>query len=818
MAGGLRAHRSAVIAGARGGGLAAGRRDAVGVEDRVDRAQPVDGALERLRVPHLDDEAVLDHRVRDDAARLDDVEPGLGERAREVLEQAVAVPRVDLQLDLEGGLVVAVPGDRDEAVGVLAQRGDVRAVLAVDRDAAAERDVAEDRVARHRAAALGEAERDVGDAFDLDAVLRGARVRAPVRAAALVEQGVGGGGLLDAGLALLEALENLVDDDLGRDLRPAERDVEVVGLLEAHLADDVREQRRAGQLLRRQAGLVEVLLQQLAAGVLGVLARLGLEPGADLVARAGGLDHREPVARRAPLALGGEHLDDVARLQLVVQRHDLAVDLGADAAVADVGVDLVGEVEWGRADGERLDLALGREDVDLVLHQLGAQRVGELLGVVDVLLPVEQALEPLELVVGGVDDPVGAARALLVAPVRGDAVLGRLVHVAGADLDLQRPPLGPDHRGVQRLVHVELRHRHHVLEAAGERLPERVDDADGAVAVLHRVDDDAHRGEVVDLVELAALAGHLRVDRVKVLGAARDLGADAERLELLVEVAARLGDVALALLALLVDEALDLLVLARVQRLEREVLELPLDRVDTEAVRERRVDLQGLLRLVDLLLLRHRLQRAHVVEAVGELDQDDPDVRGPRDHHLAVVLGLRLVARLEGDAGELGDAVDEAGDLLAERGAHLLERGAGVLDRVVEQRRAQRLRVEAHARADLRHADGMGDEVLARLAALVGVVLAGEHERLDHCRAVDGLGDLVGVLLDDREEVAEQLALERGEVARGLERDGALRPGPVDGPVRGDADARSAVLRAGQAAALSVLLARYVSPSSSRCW
>ena len=36
-------------------------------------------------------------------------------------------------------------------------------------------------------------------------------------------------------------------------------------------------------------------------------------------------------------------------LQLVVQRHDLAVDLRADAAVADVGVDLVGEVQRRRA-------------------------------------------------------------------------------------------------------------------------------------------------------------------------------------------------------------------------------------------------------------------------------------------------------------------------------------------------------------------------------------------------------------------------------------------------------------------------------------
>ena len=245
------------------------------------------------------------------------------------------------------------------------------------------------------------------------------------------------------------------------------------------------------------------------------------------------------------------------------------------------------------------------------------------------------------------------------------------------------------------------------------------------------------------------------------LRAAGDLGVDAERLELLRQVAAGLGDVALALVALLADQALDLLVLARVQRREREVLELPLDRVDAEPVRERRVDLERLLGLLDLLLLRHRAERAHVVQAVGELDQDDPDVRGHRDHHLAVVLGLRLVARLERDAGELGDAVDEPGDLLAERLADLVEARGRVLDRVVQQRRAQRLGVEPHARADLRDADGVDDEVLARLAALVGVVLAGEHERVDHAAAVDGPRDLVGVLLDDREEVGEQLALDR---------------------------------------------------------
>ena len=342
--------------------------------------------------------------------------------------------------------------------------------------------------------------------------------------------------------------------------------------------------------------------------------------------------------------LDGEHLDDVAGPQLVVQRHDLAVDLGADAAVADVGVDLVGEVQRRRAGGQRLDLALGGEHEDLVLEQVDLEVLHELLG--SERSCCQSSIDRSHCSFSSPEALAGTPRlALLVHPVRGDAELRHVVHLAGADLDLQRPSLGPDDRRVQRLVHVELRHRDEVLEAPGQRLPQGVDHAHRAVAVLHRLDDDAHRREVVDLVELATLLGHLRVDRVEVLGPAGDLGLDAQRLQLAGQVLARLLHVALALVALLGDQALDLLVLARVQRLEGEVLQLPLDRVDAEPVRDRRVDVQRLLGLVDLLLLGHRADRAHVVQAIGELDQDDPDVRGHRDHHLAVVLGLRLVAR-----------------------------------------------------------------------------------------------------------------------------------------------------------------------------
>ena len=147
------------------------------------------------------------------------------------------------------------------------------------------------------------------------------------------------------------------------------------------------------------------------------------------------------------------------------------------------------------------------------------------------------------------------------------------------------------------------------------------------------------------------------------LRARRDLGRDVRLPQLLPEDLRGPVGLRLAVGPLVGDHRLDLRVLPRVERLEGEVLELPLERVDAEPVRERRVHLERLARLLPLLLLALVLDRPHVVEAVGELDEDDADVLRHRDDHLPVVLGLGLLAALERDPGQLRDALDELRDL-----------------------------------------------------------------------------------------------------------------------------------------------------------
>ncbi len=353
-----------------------------------------------------------------------------------------------------------------------------------------------------------------------------------------------------------------------------------------------------------------------------------------------------------------------------------------------------------------------------------------------------------------------ALAALLVEPVRGDPELGGLVHVEGADLDLEGLAARADHRGVQRLVEVELGHRDVVLEAPRDGLPDGVDDAHGAVAVLDGVDEDAQAGEVEDLVELLAAAAHLRVDGVEVLDAAGDVGADAGLLELGAQKAGRLVHVVLAIDAPLRHPLLDLLVLARVQRGEGEVLELPLHVVDAQAVREGRVDLQRLLGLLDLLLLAEIAERVHVVQTVAELDEDDADVGRHRDDHLAVVLGLLLLLGGEMHLGELGDPVDQHGDLFAELVLDPGERRARVFDDVVQQRRGHGDRVELELGGVEGGTHRVVDVPLAALAALPAVEDAGGDER-------PGDELTVGVRVvpgDGREEVVEERAVLVGDL------------------------------------------------------
>ena len=121
------------------------------------------------------------------------------------------------------------------------------------------------------------------------------------------------------------------------------------------------------------------------------------------------------------------------------------------------------------------------------------------------------------------------------------------------------------------------------------------------------------------------------------------------------------------------------------------------------------------------------VQRAHVVQPVGELHQDDPDVVDHRQQHLAEALGLALLARGELQRRQLGDAFDDVRHLLAEQLPHLLDGVRRVLDDVVEQPGRNRDDIEPHVGQDVGDLERVHEIGLPGSTHLPLVLVGREH-------------------------------------------------------------------------------------------
>ena len=471
--------------------------------------------------------------------------------------------------------------------------------------------------------------------------------------------------------------------------------------------------------------------------------------------------------------LRGDDLDDVPVLEAIVERDKPVVHLRANGPMADIGMDAIGEVKRRGARRKVLDLALGREHKDLILEDVELDSLDELRGIADVPLPVHELAEPGEL---GVVFAIGL-RPLLVPPVRGDPDFGNLVHRLRPDLDLERLSVQRDHGGVKRLVEVVLGNRDVVVELARDRAPQRMDDAEGGVAVPQILDQDADRIDIVDLAELGALALHLLPDAVDVLRATLEIDRDPGLPESGLQFGDRPLDVAFAALASRVEELGQLPEALRFEDLEGEVLEFPLDLPDSQALGQRGVDLERLLCNPGLLVRRERGQRPHVVEPVGELDEDDPDVLGHRQEHLSDVLGLLLFVAQRAELAELRHPVDEVRNLLPEPLLDIGELVFGVLGDVVQDGGFDGLGIHAEFSEDLRRRDRVGHVGLAGRPCLAAVRLDGHRDGPLDAREVS-----LRVMGSRRREEARGLCLDRGRGGPGL----CARQGPRRRAARAD--------------------------------
>ena len=149
-----------------------------------------------------------------------------------------------------------------------------------------------------------------------------------------------------------------------------------------------------------------------------------------------------------------------------------------------------------------------------------------------------------------------------------------------------------------------------------------------------------------------------------------------------------------------------------------------------KAVRDRRVDFDGFARDALAPFRAQVTQSAHIVYAVGKLDQNDADVLHHGEQHLADTFCLAVFGGEYIELGEFGNSVDATRHLGTELLTHLFDGNAGVLHHIMKQPCFHGHHIHPHVCQNVRHHDRMSHVRFPGIPRLALVIFAGEAEGL----------------------------------------------------------------------------------------
>ena len=101
-------------------------------------------------------------------------------------------------------------------------------------------------------------------------------------------------------------------------------------------------------------------------------------------------------------------------------------------------------------------------------------------------------------------------------------------------------------------------------------------------------------------------------------------------------------------------------------------------------MRDRRIDLDRLLRERRLPLGRQRTDGSHIVQSICQLDDDDSNVVGHREQHLAQTLRLPVFPVGQTDLAQLCDPIYTSRHIKPKRLAQIIRFGCGVFQSVMQ--------------------------------------------------------------------------------------------------------------------------------------
>ena len=283
---------------------------------------------------------------------------------------------------------------------------------------------------------------------------------------------------------------------------------------------------------------------------------------------------------------------------------------------------------------------------------------------------------------------------VLVFPVRSDAPLCNRFHVLRADLELNAAIAGAEEGGVKRAIAVRLWNGDVILELLRQRRPLLVRRAERLITFLCRVHDQAVGKDVAEILERDRLVLELPPDRIRPLHPALQVATHAASKHDGVEIGTDAVEHRRIIRHQLFEALHDGRISDGIHLPERQVFQFTGKDRETHAARQRRIDIQRFARHAQARFLgRHELDRPHVVQAVGQLHEQDADILRGGEYEFLKVLGLLLRTRNRLaflGLRQFGDAVDKFSHFLAEHLADFADRNAAVLDHIVEQPRDDR--------------------------------------------------------------------------------------------------------------------------------
>ena len=160
---------------------------------------------------------------------------------------------------------------------------------------------------------------------------------------------------------------------------------------------------------------------------------------------------------------------------------------------------------------------------------------------------------------------------------------------------------------------------------------------------------------------------------------------------------------------------------------KRQVLELFTKTVNSQTFCDGSIDLKRLSRNAPGLVRPHHAQRAHIVQAISQFDENHAHIPCHRQDHFSKTGGNRLFPGAEIKMSQLGHTIDQLGNLIIKNFLDFSLRCRRIFDDIMHHRRHQALIVEPHSCQNISDGNRVIDIGLARHAFLIDVRISTEE-------------------------------------------------------------------------------------------